>query len=256
MEDKRRCVVFCRCRANVVPEEKLKEIISVLKNLNIPVFELQDLCAVALHEKSVLDELGREFQEKVVVACYPRAVKNIFRQTGIHFGSFEVLNYKELSASEINTLLKKKYFLQEGKALHHVYQSALMVPAWFPVIDEVRCINCGKCARFCLFGVYHFSKDRLMVVNPLACKNNCPACGRTCPASAIIFPRLKEKSVLSGDTPEEDGKIKGSESLFVLLTERNKARKNIFREGTMTRALEERRQALEELKASLQIKKK
>ena len=94
----------------------------------------------------------------------------------------------------------------------------------------------------------------MTVVNPLACKNNCPACGRTCPTSAIMFPRLAENSVLAGATPGEKQAQPGGkkEGLFVLLNERNQTRKNIFRQGVVQMAEEERRKALGEFKQGAQ----
>jgi ferredoxin len=126
--------------------------------------------------------------------------------------------------------------------------SKLDVPAWFPVIDQSLCTLCGQCARFCMFGVYAYDKKSLTVVNPLACKNNCPACGRTCPASAIMFPRLAENSVLAGAEPgEKKTAVTGKEAgLFVLLNERNQVRRNIFRQGVIKMAEAERKKALEE----------
>lgn len=88
-------------------------------------------------------------------------------------------------------------------------------------------------------------------MDPLACKNNCPACGRTCPTSAIMFPRLDEKSVLAGAEPGKEKKAAGGEGLFVMLNDRNRDRKNIFRKGVMQQAEDERRKALEELKSTI-----
>ena len=54
--------------------------------------------------------------------------------------------------------------------------------AWFPIIDRDRCVDSGKCLDFCLFGVYKLDEDgRVQVTDPHSCKNNCPACARTCP---------------------------------------------------------------------------
>jgi ferredoxin len=191
------------------------------------------------------------------VACYPRAVKNMLRQAGIDFGEFEVLNFKELSTEQIHTKLKDDYHVDEGEAHFQVEISDLDVPAWFPVIDEALCTLCGKCARFCLFGVYSYDKKNLKVINPLACKNNCPACGRTCPTSAIMFPRLAENSVLAGAEPgEKKAASSGKDDrLFVLLNERNQTRKNIFKQGVVQMAEEERRKALEEFKNSIRKEK-
>jgi heterodisulfide reductase subunit A-like polyferredoxin len=242
------CVIFCRCGANVISNQKLDEIANGLKNLDVHVFELRDLCAFSVNEKDVLNAIGTEFQNKIVIACYPRAVKNMLKQGGVDFGQFEVLNFKELSSEEIISKLKNEYQISEGHALCQEQITSLDVPAWFPVIDESLCTLCGKCARFCLFGVYTFDKKSLNVVNPLACKDKCPACGRTCPTSAIMFPRLDENTVLAGDEPGNKKIVVDKGSLLTTLNLRNQNRHNIFKQGVLQQAEDERRKALEELK--------
>lgn len=246
-------IFLCKCVAGSVSQAKTVELADKLQNLDVDVFELRDLCALTVHEKDVLEELGLQYDQKVIVACYPRAIKNMFRQAGVKFGDFEVLNLKVQSASDIFEKLKKEYQLAEGQARYQVQISELNVPAWFPVIDESRCTLCGQCARFCLFGVYSYNKKSLQVINPLACKNNCPACGRTCPSQAIIFPRLAENTVLAGDEPGKNKIATASKSGSLLLTlnERNLARKNIFRQGVVQLAEDERKKALEEFKKGL-----
>lgn len=249
--DQKSCVIFCRCGANVISSKKLDDIASGLKNLDVHVFELHDLCAFSVKEQDVLNAIGTEFQQKIVIACYPRAVKNMLNQGGVDFGQFEVLNFKELSSEEILSKLKNEYRILEGKALYQEQITSLDVPAWFPVIDESLCTLCGKCARFCLFGVYTFDKKSLNVVNPLACKDKCPACGRTCPTSAIMFPRLDENTVLAGDEPGIKKLTVDKGSLLMTLNTRNQSRRNIFRQGVVEQAEEERRKALEEMKVTL-----
>ncbi len=245
------CMIFCRCGANVISSQKLDEIASGLKNFDTYVFELHDLCALSVNEKNVLNAIGSGFQQKIIIACYPRAVKNMLKQGDVDFGQFEVLNFKELTAAEILSKLKNEYQIEEGKALYQEQVTSLDVPAWFPVIDESLCTLCGKCARFCLFGVYTFDKKSLKVVNPLACKDKCPACGRTCPTSAIMFPRLDENTVLAGDEPGNKKMTVDKGSLLLTLNARNQNRRNIFRQGVVEQAEEERRKALEELKVTM-----
>ncbi len=251
--EQKACIVFCRCGAGT-SEDTFKEISEGLKKLDAHVYEIHDLCAFSLHEKDVLNAIGARFQMKIVVACYPRAVKNMLRQGGINFGQYDVLNFKELSPELILSKIRDEYRVEEGEACSMVQFTGLDVPAWFPVIDESACSLCGKCASFCLFGVYKFDRKSLKVVNPLACKNNCPACGRTCPTSAIMFPRLNEQTALAGAEPGKKDNKTANAGLYVMLSDRNKARKNIFRHEVMQQAEQERRKALEELKSTF-IKK-
>ena len=93
--------------------------------------------------------------------------------------------------------------------------------AWYPVLDKTKCIECGKCHDFCLFGVYIIENKRVKVVKPQNCKNNCPACARMCPSKAIIFPKY-EKSPINGGTAEEE--TFNSEEMDKMYRERLKMR--------------------------------
>ena len=255
--DKQNCLIYCNCGAGIIAGEKQNTLANALKKLNIHVFELHDICAFSINEKDFLNSLETDYAQKFIVACYPRAIDNIFAQNKIELTNYEVLNFRELTSEKIIETLEKKINGSSAEPKYEVKKSSLDVPAWYPVIDESRCTLCGQCARFCVFGVYKFNKKSLTVVNPLSCKNNCPACGRTCPASAIIFPRLPENSTLAGAEPgTEDKTIKPApkEGLFTMLNERNSARRNIFKQGVMQQAEIEKLKAIEEFKKA-QLKK-
>ncbi|MCA1759361.1 MAG: hypothetical protein LC658_06295, partial [Bacteroidales bacterium] len=100
------CVIFCRCGAGIIREEVLNQLSEGLHQLEIPVFELRDLCAFTINEKDVLKTIASEFQQKIIIACYPRAIKNMFQQTGIDFGDFTVLNFRELTSDAVFSKLK------------------------------------------------------------------------------------------------------------------------------------------------------
>lgn len=77
---------------------------------------------------------------------------------------------------------------------------------WFPVIDAEKCTHCGKCLSFCLFGVFKRSPEgKISVGRPGKCKTNCPACGRVCPAGAIVFPKYAQAPINGGhcETPSQ-----------------------------------------------------
>ncbi len=252
--EKQNCLVYCNCGAGIISNEKQHALGESFKALKIDVFELHDICAFSLNEKDVLNSLEKNYNKKFIVACYPRAIQNIFQQNKIELTNYEILNFRELSTENIVETLKEKADESTDETSYEILRSSLEVPAWYPVIDKSRCTLCGQCARFCVFGVYKYNKKSLEVVNPLSCKNNCPACGRTCPASAIIFPRLPENSVLSGAEPgskDEPAKTEKKEGLFVLLNERNSVRKNIFKQGVTQQAEAEKLKAIEELKKGL-----
>jgi len=252
--EKQNCLIYCNCGAGIISNEKQHALGESFKALKIDVFELHDICAFSLNEKDVLNSLEKNYNKKFIVACYPRAIQNIFQQNKIELTNYEILNFRELSTENIVETLKEKADESTDETSYEILKSSLEVPAWYPVIDKSRCTLCGQCSRFCVFGVYKYNKKSLEVVNPLSCKNNCPACGRTCPASAIIFPRLPENSVLSGAEPgskDEPAKKEKKEGLFVLLNERNSVRKNIFKQGVTQQAEEEKLKAIEELKKGL-----
>lgn len=244
------CILFCNCGAAVISSEKSDQIKLMLEYLDVNLFQLDDFCGIVLNRKDFIRAIDQKYDRKIMVACYPRAIKNLLAQNDLELSGLEVLNFRELSVAEIESKLKNDFSFSEGKATETLIESGLDVPAWYPVIDQPLCIDCGKCFKFCLFGVYTFGNKQLKVVNPLACKNNCPACGRNCPTSAIIFPRLKEGGVLAGAEPGADHRVKKfamDSSLISTLNQRSAMRRNIFKSGVMDLAENERRKALDEL---------
>lgn len=248
MMGKKSSLFLCRCKAEVVSSDTMDAVSESLKKLDADVIEVHDLCAASLSNRNDLNAAGQAYHQNIIIACYPRAVKNMLIQNQIKLEDPQFLNFKELTNESIQVKLKNDFQIKDGEARYHFIVSGLDVPAWYPVIDQSLCTLCGKCARFCLFGVYNYNKSSLKVVDPLACKNNCPACGRTCPASAIIFPRLSEKSVLAGEEPGGNKISIDKGNLLSALHERNRTRRNIFRPGVMEQAEEERRKALMEFK--------
>jgi NAD-dependent dihydropyrimidine dehydrogenase PreA subunit len=243
------CVIFCNCGAGVISKEKSEQILADVKLLNADLFQMHDFCGVALNRKDFIREIERKYSRKIMIACYSRAIKSMLTQNNLELSGLEVLNFKELSATQIGYRLRTDFSLQEGTSNEQMIESGLDVPAWYPVVDQPLCSDCGKCFKFCLFGVYTFSNKKLQVVKPLGCKNNCPACGRNCPTSAIIFPRLMENSVLAGAEPGTEMKPKGLAAdinMIATLNQRSALRRNIFRAGLVEQAEAERRKALEE----------
>jgi NAD-dependent dihydropyrimidine dehydrogenase PreA subunit len=77
---------------------------------------------------------------------------------------------------------------------------------WYPVIDYSRCANCLECLNFCLFGVFNLDGlGQLIVEQPDACRNGCPACSRVCPSHAIIFPQHNSPAIAGDPEASDDG---------------------------------------------------
>ncbi len=70
---------------------------------------------------------------------------------------------------------------------------------WHPVLDYSKCIDCGQCFDFCLFGAYERDDEgHVTVDHPGNCKPGCPACARVCPKSAIMFPHYEADDAIAG----------------------------------------------------------
>lgn len=63
-----------------------------------------------------------------------------------------------------------------------------MAKMWYPVIDYVKCAECGACIKKCSHGVYDKGKaPSPVVVNPDECVDRCHGCGNLCPVGAITY---------------------------------------------------------------------
>lgn len=141
-----------------------------------------------------------------VVAVRPRAVRALFEFASVPLRGRDV---RWIAASAEAGGDAPSADPREGQALP---DAADWIP-WYPVIDAARCVRCGQCVKFCLFGVYESAPDGFpVVVRPEKCKNRCPACARICPRTAIIFPRYEE-SPFNGDEvvdgPEREAALRG-----------------------------------------------
>ena len=171
-----RKLVICTCRKyKKIPQSVLDEAVKTAMEAGVPCEIVPDLCLDGAS--------GRTFgANTLVLACQTRAIRAMFGA--------------DTNCSDVRAANPA----QVRDELQALAGPMDWVP-WFPVIDGSRCINCGKCADFCMFGVYEEVDGRFRVVNPAACKTDCPACARICPANAIIFPKSKEDR-LNGALPD------------------------------------------------------
>jgi len=249
-------VFFCNCGAKLIGDDRLAAISEYLKQSGHPFAEISDLCGCSVERKSETRELFHEVDEVLIIACFPRAVKLLLENCGIDHLSlkFDFLNFRELSNdqlfSEVNLFFEGNTEKGESSEL----QNSAEWPSWFPMIDHSRCNACGQCADFCLFGVYEKIDNKVVVVNPKGCKNNCPACGRICPQTAIVFPKYEHAGAIAGaDTIDEIAEqqrqqldidtILGS-NIYQALEMRKAKRQSIIRSTAMQHAIAEREKAL------------
>lgn len=62
-----------------------------------------------------------------------------------------------------------------------------MSKKWYPVIDVVKCIECGACVNKCSHGVYEKNTNTPKVIFPEGCVDGCTGCKKLCPVDAISY---------------------------------------------------------------------
>jgi NAD-dependent dihydropyrimidine dehydrogenase PreA subunit len=166
---------------------------------------VSDLCQLAADR----DPRLREWCERdglVILACHPRAVRNLFLAADAPLATgVRLLNLRTQSVTELTALLQLP--VPNATAPAGQEEPPWVTPGWipwFPVIDRNRCTNCRQCLSFCLFGVYTQGADgRVQVTQPRNCKTHCPACARICPEVAIVFPKSAEGAISGAEIEDE-----------------------------------------------------
>ena len=203
-------ILYCHCAyADIVPEATKRAVRAALAGAEGRVEEVADLCELAAAGDPHLADLAAGDGPLHVVACHERAVRWLFDVAGAPLpGSATVHNMRTEAPETIlarlgvsdgdNTLSPGGRGQGEGDSPFPPKAPDDWI-AWYPVIDYDRCVSCGQCAEFCIFGTFEVTGGgRVRVAHPAKCKLNCPACGRVCPKSAIIFPKFPDGGPIAG----------------------------------------------------------
>lgn len=251
-------IVFCNCGSERIEPERLRAIEKKFIDDNVDFVKISDLCGVSVHNKEQLRSIFNGNNEYIIAGCHSRTLKLLLEKAGIEPDSYscKFINFFESDNEEIfretNSFIKGHD--PDQKAVIEEIRNSQDWISWFPVIDYSRCTSCGQCADFCLFGVYEKNEGKINVINPEGCKNNCPACARICPQTAIIFPKYKQGGAIGGsDIIDEISEQKRQSEdintildgdIYAALEKRKKKRKSIILEEAMNKAIQERLSAL------------
>ncbi len=251
-------IVFCNCGSDRIKQERLEAIEKMLIDANVDILKISDLCGVSVLEKEKLGGILSKDDEYLIAGCYSRTMKLLLEKSGIETDNYS-LRFVNFFESDNEEILRETSLFVEGSDVNRKPEFEEIVssdewPSWFPVIDYTRCTVCGQCADFCLFGVYEKTDEKINVINPQECKNNCPACARICPSTAIIFPKYKQGGAIGGsdvidELAEQKRQAEDINSIvngdiYNALKQRKEKRRSIIREEAMNKAIEERLNAL------------
>lgn len=253
--------MFCNCGGDRIERERLQSVEKILIDTGIDLIKISDLCGVSVLDREKLRSSFCVSDEYLVVACHLRALKLLFEKAGIKTDdySFKFINFfvsdNDEILSETNSF-NNSIGIRQNPVIEEIRKSSDWAP-WFPIIDYERCTTCGQCADFCLFGVYKKTEGKIIVINPQGCKNNCPACARICPQTAIIFPKYKPGGAIGGsdeidEVSEQKRQVEDINTLlngdiYSALEQRKKNRKSIIRDEAMNKAIQERLDAIKKL---------
>lgn len=249
-------IVFCRCGGERITSDRLRGIENILTEVAAGVVVLTDLCLLSVMGREKLTGLFQQGKEYLVIGCYDRSLKLLMEQVYADFESPEVEFLNFLESDDQAIAEKVAHFCRNNNQEHSYREIGLSTEwkSWYPILDYSRCTACGQCHDFCLFGVYEKRDGKVFVVKPQACKNNCPACGRICPQTAIVFPKYLYGGAIGGseivdevaEQQRQSADIKTilAGDIYAALEQRKNRRQSIIRNEAMKKAIEDRDKAL------------
>ncbi len=179
-------LIICKCQVyNRIDSDKLDRLIATAKESGIQCRVVDDLCYEVVRHPEKLNDVD------AIAGCHCRTLNAL----ALYSGSENIPEVFEINKSldKILELLKSVPADSNKNTEYDKIHDDWV--AWYPVIDSSRCIQCKKCADFCMFGTYAVEAGKVKVVQPSSCKTNCPACARMCPENAIIFPKSEEPNI-------------------------------------------------------------
>lgn len=253
-------IIYCDCKGERMPPEVKKAVEHLLESSGSNVTILSDLCGITALSREKIQHISSEGKEIMVIGCYKRTMVLLFNQVRNNMlpENAEFLNLIEEDSESAFNKIENFFGRTKRTSVVEKINADTDWPSWYPVIDYSRCTACGQCADFCLFSVYNKSWDRVDVVNPQGCKNNCPACARICPQTALIFPKYKHGGAIGGSEEIDEmaeaarqtqdvEEILGGD-IYVALERRKLKRRSIIMEEAMKKAMEEKEKAIRENK--------
>lgn len=205
-------IVICACASrSFISKVQVAELVATLQQAGYNVTIEADLCETAETDPARMREL---VAGNIIMGCYTRALRALADRADC--SAAKNINIRGRRVEQVLKELNlddamdhdEEWQARRDAALAEINAFTVKVAtdAWYPILDYERCVDCGKCHDFCLFGVYSIEDGKVKVAQPQNCKNNCPACSRVCPAEAVIFPKY-ERSPINGGSASEEGVI-------------------------------------------------
>lgn len=253
--NKNRHILLCNCKGERISSDLLSSLESYLRKMPVTVTKVNDLCGTLQEKNEQIQNLFKRRSEYLILGCYKRSMGLLLDQSS----ALSAYTHVNLIESEKEDILSSISDFCAGTDMTPSFEEISQDsdwPSWYPVIDYTRCTSCGQCADFCLFGVYEKTADKVKVINPESCKNNCPACARICPSTAIIFPKYKYGGAIGGSEEiDEQAELKRQSmdigdflgnDIYSALEKRKAKRQSIIRQEAMNKAISEREDAMNE----------